>query len=72
MGYTTDFWGKLHISNKLDKDTESLINGLGTRRMARDVSKLAQMKNISVEEAKKRYGIEGEFYYNAITRRGCR
>lgn len=65
MGYTTDFSGEFTIDTQLDPIIGNLINGIAfTRRVKRDTKKLAEMKNLSKEEADLRYGIEGEYYYN--------
>jgi tetratricopeptide (TPR) repeat protein len=69
MGYTTDFEGCFHVNPPLDAETAKQINGIArTRRMKRDTEKLAKMLNITVEEATKKYGVEGEFYFNPDTK----
>ena len=65
MGYTTDFLGEFELDKQLDPIVGNLINGLAnTRRVKRDITKLANMLNLSRQEADLRYGIEGEYYYN--------
>ena len=63
--YNTTFIGAFKINKKLDKYVANLINGITTtRRMKRDISKLAKKFNISNELAQMKYGIDGEFYYD--------
>ena len=65
MGYTTQFEGGFKVNKKLDKDVADLINGITTtRRMKRDINKLAEKLNISKELSLMKFGIEGEFYYD--------
>ena len=63
MGYTTYFKGSFDIHPAPDASTRRLVNGLSdTRRMGRDLSRLATMLHIQTEEAAALYGVEGEFY----------
>lgn len=65
MGYTTEFKGTFLVNKKLDDETKKLLNGLAkTRRMKRSIPKLAEMLNITEEEALHTYGTDGEFYFN--------
>ena len=65
MGYDTDFSGEFKLNKKLDLQIAELINGLAnTRRMKRNISELAKKEKITLESAKNKYGIEGEFYYD--------
>jgi hypothetical protein len=65
MSYVTDFSGEFYPDKNLDRETVDLINNLAMfRREARDIRKIAELKMISEEEALKRYGIEGEFYFD--------
>jgi len=72
MGYTTDFLGEFELDKQLDPIVGNLINGLAnTRRVKRDITKLANMLNLSRQEADLRYGIEGEYYYNKNDFQNC-
>jgi hypothetical protein len=65
MGYTTDFTGKLVFNKPLDEETRKLWTGLASsRRMKRDIVKLAEMHSISVEEAIKKWCRDGSLYFN--------
>lgn len=65
MGYTTEFEGSFQLNRPLDQETRDLIRGLSTtRRMRRDIRILATMHNMSEKEARKKFGNEGEFYFN--------
>ena len=72
MGYNTNYIGAFHIyktsTGKKSKLPENLalilINLSRTRRMNRDVNKLAKLLNISIEECKEKYGKHGEFYFH--------
>jgi len=65
MGYTTKLNGRFKLNKKLEKDVANLINGIATtRRMKRDISKLAKKFRISEELALMKFGIDGEFYFN--------
>jgi len=68
MGYTTVFEGEIIIVPHLDDETNNLINGLSkTRRMKRNLKKLAEMLNITEDECFQKYGTEVEFYFNPIS-----
>ena len=55
--------GYLQILPPPDVDTISLINGLHkSRRMARDLSKLATILGMTPEAALAAYGVDGEFF----------
>ena len=65
MGYNTEFLGSFKLNLPLDQKTADLINGITTtRRMKRDLNKIAKKENISNELALLKYGIDGEFYYD--------
>jgi len=65
MGYTTDFTGEFLLNKPLDEETAALLNGLATtRRMKRDIVKLAEMLEITPAEALEKYKAEGQLYYN--------
>ena len=65
MGYTTDFSGCFNINKSLDEKTRNILKGLNnTRRMKRNVKKLAERLNISVKKCIEEYGEEGEFYFD--------
>ena len=65
MGYTTDFFGYFQLDKPLDKKTELLLKGLSeTRRMKRSISALAKLKEITIDEAIKKWGHHGEFYFD--------
>ena len=64
MGYNTDFTGCIKINKPVDENTKNILFGLNnTRRMKRNVNKLAEILNISLEECVNKYGEEGEFYF---------
>jgi hypothetical protein len=67
MGVYTEkyvFEGCIEIIPYLQEDVVKLINGLSeTKRMKRDIKKLAEKLNISENECYEKYGIDGEFYY---------
>lgn len=72
MGYTTEFEGFIEINPPLDQETADLINGLSeTRRVKRDIKKLAELKNMSLSEAQEKYGEDGEFYYDPDDFKNC-
>jgi hypothetical protein len=57
MGYTTEFQGKFEFNKVLDDATYNMLYGLAnTRRMARKIDK--------------KYGVEGEFYFNDLENLG--
>jgi len=63
MGYSTDFHGRFKLDRPLDDETYNLLVGLNrTRRIKRDIGKLAERLGITPEEALRRYGEEGEFF----------
>jgi len=66
MGYTTDFDGSVTINKKVDKATYDLLVGLhNTRRMKRDLKKLAKSLKITEKEALARYGKDGQLFVGA-------
>ena len=65
MGYNTCFEGSINIHKPVDEETKKLLHGLNTtRRMKRDINKLAELLNITVENCIALYGDEGQFYFN--------
>ena len=65
MGYCTDFSGEFTVNKPLDDETAALMNGLNeTRRMKRDITKLAKRLGVSKKEAIEKYGNEGQLYCN--------
>lgn len=65
MGYNTNFEGKLSLDRSLDEQTKVFLNKLNkTRRVKRDVNRIAIKEDISYEEAITKYGFEGEFYFS--------
>lgn len=65
MGYDTDFSGEFKLNRKLNKKVKTLINGISqTRRMKRDVEKLAKRLKISKKKCIEKYGSDGEFYFD--------
>ena len=65
MGYTTDFSGEFTIDKPVDKETYDILVGLErTRRMKRDPKKLAKRLKMTVEDVKKKYGEECEFFFD--------
>jgi len=65
MGYSTNFTGSFSLDRKLDPETEKLLHNLNvSRRMKRDISKLAQIKGICESEAIKKWGSQGQFYFD--------
>ena len=65
MGYNTDFTGEFKLNRKLNKKVKTLINGISqTRRMKRDVEKLAKRLKISKEKCIEKYGPNSEFYFD--------
>ena len=56
--------GTLKITPEPNESIKNLLQGLNrTRRMARDIGKLAELNNISPVMAERLYGKEGELYY---------
>lgn len=65
MDYSITLSGQFKLDKTLDKATANLINGLAkTRRMKRNLEKLANKYEIDYQEAKQKFGIDGEFYYD--------
>ena len=65
MGYNTCFEGSINIDKPVDEETKKLLHGLNTtRRMKRNVNKLAELLNISVENCIELYGDQGQLYFN--------
>lgn len=67
MGYTTNFSGYLTIDPPLNAETVEYINSFcNTRRMKRDVSKLASLDILGNmgKFGTNEYGTDGEFYVN--------
>ena len=65
MGYNTDFTGCINVDKPVDEETKKLLHGLNsTRRMKRNVNKLAELLDISVEKCIELYGDEGELYFS--------
>lgn len=65
MGYTTFFQGEFKVSSPLNQECMKLLNGLAkTRRMKRDIVKLAEKYNISAADASKKWGPDGELYFD--------
>ena len=78
MGYNTDYKGEFYIYKtstgrkaKLPKKLGVLLVNLSrTRRMYRDVKKLAEFLKISIKECKEKFGNYGEFYFHNDNKMG--
>ena len=51
MGYTTEFTGAFLLDRPLSSEDQAFLEGLRTRRSAKDPEKIARKKKISKEEA---------------------
>lgn len=65
MGYNTKFVGEFILDRELENETFNLLYNLAkTRRVSRNISVLVRIDNISEQDAKEKYGTEGEFYFS--------